>query len=250
MSNDGLMLSVVLPIYNEQDLLESTVTNLVHSLRSTGMAFEVILSQNGSTDRTSEIAETLARGLGEVRVIHYPQPDYGRAMQNGFLAATGHTLVNFSIDFIDLDFMQTAMSMMGSSDIVLGSKHLVRGTDRRTPLRRVGGQVFHHLVQGLFGLPVRDTHGIKALRRARVEELVQKCRYGGALFDTELILRAHRAGLVMKEIPVHVEEVRPSRSGVTRRAIEALIGLGQLRLTLWRERRDQVSAGEGQSRNG
>jgi glycosyltransferase involved in cell wall biosynthesis len=228
-------LSVVVPVFNEEDLLESTVENLIVSLKEIEPTFELILSQNGSTDHTSELAEQLAQKHVPVRVIHYPRPDYGRALQNGFIEAQGVFLVNFSIDFIDLDFLRAALPMLATYDIVLGSKHITPGTDRRPPLRRHGGRAFHWLVQGLFGLSVRDTHGIKAYRRDRVLGLIARCRQGGALFDTELILWAHRAGLRLREIPVQVEETRPSRSGITRRALESLMGLVRLRFVLWRE---------------
>ena len=96
--------------------------------------------------------------------------------------------------------------------------------------------MFHWGVQGLFGMPVSDTHGIKVYQRERVLDLIARCREDGVLFDTELILRAHKAGLRLKEIPVQAEESRPSRGDVARQAIEALIGLLRLRLALWRER--------------
>ena len=237
------MLSVVVPIYNEEELLESTAESLLVSLQDIEPAFELILSQNGSTDRTIELCEQLARRHAKVRVIHYPRPDYGRAMQLGFLAARGSVLVNFSVDFVDLEFLRTSLPLMATCDIVLGSKHLALGSDHRSPLRRLGGRVFHWGVQTLFGLPVRDTHGIKAYLRERVQSLIERCREGGPLFDTELILRAHRAGLRMKEIPVQVQESRPSRTGISRRALQALIGVARLRLALWQEARSSVSSG-------
>lgn len=232
---DGPRLSVIVPVFNERDLLVPVVEELLIRLGEVEPDFELILSQNGSTDGSAELADELAQRYAPVKVVHHPRPDYGRALQNGFVAARGDALAHFSVDFIDLDFLRAALPLLATYDMVLGSKHLVASTDRRPPLRRYGGRAFHWLVRMLFGLPVMDTHGIKALRRDHLQGLIARCREGGALFDTELILRAHRAGLRMKEVPVSVEESRPTRYGVTRRAVGALIGLARLRVALWRE---------------
>jgi hypothetical protein len=86
-----------------------------------------------------------------------------------------------------------------------------------------------------FGLGVSDTHGMKAMRREVVEPIVRRCRNGTDLFDTELVLRADRAGLVVAEVPVTVEERRPSRTPIARRIARTLVGLVRLRVQLWRD---------------
>ena len=88
-----------------------------------------------------------------------------------------------------------------------------------------------------FRLSVSDTHGMKLMRRASVEALARQCRTGADLFDTELILRAERAGLVVAELPVTVRELRPSRTPILRRAVRTLWGLVWLRVILFRESR-------------
>jgi hypothetical protein len=88
-----------------------------------------------------------------------------------------------------------------------------------------------------FGLGVSDTHGMKAMRRAEVVAVAEHCRFGTDLFDTELVLRAERAGLRVGEVPVTVEERRPSRTPIARRILRTLGGLVRLRVVLWREER-------------
>ena len=80
-----------------------------------------------------------------------------------------------------------------------------------------------------------DTHGMKAMRRTTVEPIVRRCRNGTDLFDTELVLRADRAGLEVAELPVTVEERRPSRTPIAWRILRTMVGLVRLRLQLWRE---------------
>ncbi len=200
-----------------------------------GVPFEVILAENGSQDSTPAIAKELALRDPRVRVLHLPSPDYGRAMREGFLASSGDALANFSVDFIDVEFLRRALSELARYDVVLGSKYLYRGLDRRPVSRRMGGLILSGFVKLLFRLPVADTHGLLALRRERVSPLVGRCRFGHEVFDTELIVRSHRAGLSIREIPVQVEEKRSSRLGASARARRMLVQLLKLRYALWRE---------------
>lgn len=79
------------------------------------------------------------------------------------------------------------------------------------------------------GLPVSDAHGMKAIDRAAVSPCVAASEMGGSLFDVELVLRAHRAGLTIHEQPVQVEEIRSPRTPVWRRSLESMRGLVRLR---------------------
>jgi hypothetical protein len=86
-----------------------------------------------------------------------------------------------------------------------------------------------------FGLKVSDTHGMKVLRRDQLAPIVSQCRFDGDLFDTELILRAERAGLFVAEMGATVRDTRPPRTPIIRRIPRTLAGLAKLRLALWRE---------------
>lgn len=219
-------------MYNESLLLEKVITQLIRDLRDLTDRFEVIISENGSTDGSARIADNLAAQFSELSVIHAPLADYGRALQRGLLAGKGQVLTNFSVDLVDLDFLRTSLPLLQDYDIVLGSKYLQPRHDRRPRLRHYPGLAYHWLVNLLLGLPVRDTHGIKVFVRERVASLIARCTTNGLLFDTELILRAHRQGLLLIEVPLVCEEIRPTRMKLTRLAFHALIGLIRLRIAL------------------
>jgi hypothetical protein len=76
---------------------------------------------------------------------------------------------------------------------------------------------------------------MKVLRRGPIEPIARACRSGTDLFDTELVIRADRAGLRVAELPVEVRELRPSRTPLLRRAARSAVGLVRLRITLFRE---------------
>jgi glycosyltransferase involved in cell wall biosynthesis len=230
------MISVVIPIHNEADYLPSAVDELLAELRSVPAAVEVILAENGSTDDTVAIAERLAASHRELRTLSLPEPNYGRAMRSGFAAAAGDWVVNFDIDYFSASFLREALAMEDSADLVLASKRIAGSDDRRGALRRAGTAVFNLLLRVLFRSKVTDTHGMKMIRKPVVDAILPFVRSTLDLFDTELVIRAERAGYRIREVPVVVEEKREARSSFLSRVPRTLVGIFRLRVRLWRER--------------
>jgi glycosyltransferase involved in cell wall biosynthesis len=232
--------SVVMPAFNEAEILGTSAKSVVDGLRERDESFELLIVENGSTDRTLEIAKGLADEFPEIRIEHRDEADYGRALRSGLLSACGDAVVNFDTDYFDLDFLEAAVTQVLASDgpaIVVGSKRGEGATDNRDPIRKLATLVFSTILRVVFGLRVSDTHGIKAMRRAAVEPYARICTFGQDLFDTELILRVERAGLHTAEIPVEVRELRPARSTFITRVPRTLRGLCRLRWALWKESR-------------
>ena len=242
-------ISVVMPAHNEARFLAPAVESVVAGLRARRAAFEVIVVENGSSDTTAAVADHLASAHPEVRALRSPAPDYGRALRTGFEAAGGDVVVNFDVDFVDLEFLDAAVESVASAArdrcpaIVVGSKRSRGASDDRGALRHAATAVFSTVLKVGFGLKVSDTHGIKLLRRAPLEAIVARCRFGLDIFDTELVLRAERAGLLVTERPVRVVETRPARTPITRRVPRTLAGLARLRCTFWSEGRPGAVVG-------
>jgi glycosyltransferase involved in cell wall biosynthesis len=229
-----MSISVVMAAYNEAEYLE----NAVRVARDGVGVTEVIVVENGSTDGTAELCLRLEREIQGVRVFSLPDPDYGSALRHGALMAKGDAIVNFDVDYYDLDFLEAAVARLHGPDdptIVIGSKRAPGARDERRWARRLITSAFSVVLRRGFGLHVSDTHGMKAMRRERVLPIVEQCRFGTDLFDTELVLRAERSGLVVVEIPVTVVEQRPSRTSVASRAARSVTGLVRLRVALWRD---------------
>jgi glycosyltransferase involved in cell wall biosynthesis len=227
-----------MPAFNEAEMLERSVAEVVDGMRARGAPFEVIVVENGSRDGTGAIADRLAEAIPEVRALHRSEADYGAALRAGLLAAEGDIVVNFDVDYYDLGFVLDASARLAQPDrpaIVVGSKRAEGADDQRSGLRRLVTSVFSAILRYGFGLRVSDTHGMKALRRAAVEPLARESHFGTDLFDTELVLRTERAGLLVVELPVVVVERRPSRSPIWRRVPRTVWGLVRLRVLLWRE---------------
>ena len=227
-----------MPAHDEAAFIGSAVREVAEGMRARG-PFEIVVVENGSTDDTAEVAKALTEDIPELRVLSLGAPDYGKALRMGFLAAEGEIAAFFDVDYFDLGFLDRAVALMEAPNgpaVVVGSKRGEGALDTRPWPRRMVTLVFSTILKVAFGLTVSDTHGMKVLRREPLVALAEKCRFGTDLFDTELILRAERAGLKAGEVPVIVQELRPSRSSIARRIPRTMANLVRLRIYLWKDR--------------
>lgn len=229
-------LSVVIPIHNEASYLPGALPRLRAELDALGEPYEIILAENGSSDGTDRVAAHLAAtDPDRLRVLNLPEPNYGAAMRAGFRAAAGQWVVNFDIDYFSGAFLRAALDRADTADLVLASKRAPGADDRRSRGRRLGTRGFNLLLRWLFRSRVSDTHGMKMVSRRVVEEIVPLVRSTLDLFDTELVIRAERAGYRIVEVPALVEEQREARSAFLSRVPRTLLGLVRIRRQLWRE---------------
>jgi glycosyltransferase involved in cell wall biosynthesis len=229
--------SVVIPIHNEAECLETEVAELVDEMEARDVDYELLLAENGSSDATPDIAERLAAANPRIHALRVPIPDYGFAMKTGMLAGRGAYVVNFDIDFHDVSFMLAAGDLLaGGAGIVVGSKLMKGAEDKRSPIRHVISYGFTTILRVLFDPHMDDTHGMKALRREVVQKYAPQTVMRQDIFDTELIIRARRGGVKVAAIPVTVEEKRKARSSIVRRIPRTMRALLRLRVILWKER--------------
>ncbi|MDX1448225.1 MAG: glycosyltransferase family 2 protein [Acidimicrobiia bacterium] len=221
-------LSVVVPVHNEAAFLPAALPALIEAVDSVTTDGEILVVENGSTDGTAAVASEL--GGEAVRVIQLSTPDYGEAMKTGFELATGDWIVNVDIDYFSADFFASVLA--SDADLVIGSKRDPDSDDRRPALRRLATAVFNLLLRTMFGSRVSDTHGMKGFRHHVIERFVPETVSRRDLFDTELVLRAERAGVPIEEVPVVVEELRSARSSLLRRVPRTLRGLWTVRRLL------------------
>ena len=229
-------LSIVVPVHNEEDVLQAAVADIVEQLDARGADFELILCQNGSTDRTQELADSLAEADPRVRVLHLTEPDYGAAMRAGMVAARGDSATNFDIDFYDADFLLRGDRLMDGYGIVVGSKIMEGAQDKRSLFRKLVSRVFTLTLRLLFDPNLDDTHGMKVVRKDVIERYLPRTVMTKDLFDTELVLRARRGGVAVRAVPVVVEEKRRPRLSIVRRIPRSIKGILRLRLLFWKER--------------
>ena len=190
----------------------------------------MLIVENGSTDGSADVVIALAQ-YPRLGLLELPTPDYGAAMRAGFLATGGDWVVNFDIDYF-------SGGVPRRCDIARGGRHRariqassgLRGPPLALPAAATWG--FNVLLRTVLASGVSDTHGMKAVRRRVVTEIAPQVVSTEDLFDTELVIRAERAGYRVVEVPVTVRELRESKTRLFHRVPRTLKGLWRIRRML------------------
>mgnify|MGYP005851585235 FL=1 len=205
-------ISIVIPIYNEEKILLKQINKLIKNLKRIHLRnYEIILVNNGSTDRTLFKAKRLAKKIKNLKVLEIKKPLYGEAIRLGFLKAKYNTVVQFDIDFFDFSFLKKGVQMKNKYPIIIGSKLHSQSKDKRPIFRILLSRLFSFFIKLILGYHGTDTHGIKIFNKKKTIFFIKRAVCDNHLFDTEVLLRAEKAGVPIKELPVSLKELRPSR---------------------------------------
>lgn len=221
-------LSIVIPVYNEEDILIQAVERMISELEKRNIAYEIILGENGSRDTTWKLVEELTQKYSQVRSIRVGKPgqgNYGLALKTGILSARGEWVLNDEIDIGNFDFYDSALKILSEEKgiaMVVGSKTLSSSDDKRPVLRRFATRCVNMLLRTLLGFKGTDTHGLKAWRRTLLEPLVRDCITERDIFVSEFVIRTERAGFMVKEIPIEIAETRAARIPLVKRVPHVL----------------------------
>lgn len=230
MASDTPHISIVIPVYNEEAILHAAVVDLRERLLPLEWSYEIILAENGSKDRTVAIAAELSKKYPEVRSLSAGEPNYGRALREGIRMARGDIVLCDEIDLCDTDFHRRAVELLesGELDMVIGSKLIAGAEDERPWARHAASLFYTGLLRTLLGFRGTDTHGLKAFVRSRLIEHVDACVVEKDVFASEFVIRAYRAGLRIREIPVRVMEKRPPSINLFKRVPNVLRSVAKL----------------------
>ena len=222
--------SIIIPVYNEEGILHSAVVDLIDRLQAFDWPYELLLAENGSTDATVKVGEELSERFPQVRIISLGEPNYGKALRERIFDARGEFVICDEIDLCDTDFYARAMAILesGEAELVVGSKVMEGARDDRPLFRRAGTKVINGMLRVSLGFKGTDTHGLKAFRRAPLVDIAHACLVDKDLFASELVIRAERAGVRIREIPVRVVEKRPPSIRLTKRVPNVLKNLAKL----------------------
>ena len=227
------LITIIIPVHNEAGFMGPALARIRGQLDAVASGYRIILVENGSADTTR--AEALAEAASDARlqVVSNEVADYGLAIRTGMETAPDEGwLVLFDIDYYSGAFVERVIEFEGKADAVIASKRAPGSQDNRPWIRRLATRVFNLALRTVVGSGLSDTHGIKAIRASVARALLPEVRLTKDLFDTELLLRAERAGYRIEEVPVVVEELREARSSLLRRVPRTLRGLVTLRRTL------------------
>ncbi|MFB6122694.1 MAG: flippase-like domain-containing protein [Haloferacaceae archaeon] len=232
----SVAVSVVLPAYNEEATIEETVETTIATLESflPADAFEVVVAEDGCDDRTPDIADRMAREDARVRHFHSDERlGRGGALERAFEAARGDVLVYFDTDLAtDMKHLEELVERVrsGEADVATGSRWMPGRRAERPAKRGVPSRGYNLLVRTVLRSGLRDHQcGFKALSREAFEALHEDVEDDHWFWDTELLVRAQRAGLSVAEFPVDWEPKGDTKVDLVR----DIFGMGSQILRLW-----------------
>ena len=230
--------SIIIPVDNEEGILESSITELTDELAERSWSYELILAENGSKDSTVALGQGIADRDPRVRVYSLGEPNYGKALREGILKARGEYVICDEIDLCDVDFYDRAIEALDSGvDLVVGSKRAAGARDRRPVYRRAATQILNGMLRVAVGFKGTDTHGLKAFRRDALLPIVDACVVDKDMFASEFVVRVHRSTHSWIEIPIDLVEKRPPSIHLFRRVPNVLKNIVRL-TTIIRFNRD------------
>lgn len=210
-----LKISIVIPMYNEEKIIEKTAEELLALCRTSLPEgtddYEIVFSDDGSRDNCAGIVRRLAEKDPHIRLCGTPENHgKGSAIRHGVLAATGDVVL-----YTDCDLaygteqpanMLRAMQSAGT-DLLIGSRAAGEdGYAGYTALRRLGSKGIHRIIRLGSGLSVSDTQtGLKCMRGDAAREIFSHCTTDGFAFDIEALMIAEKLHKTVSEFPVTVE---------------------------------------------
>ena len=230
----SLDVSVVLPAYNEATRLPPTIRRVAEFLATGGLAGELIVVDDGSSDGTvAEVTSLAAEGIPLRLLRHEANRGKGAAVRTGMLAATGATVLFSDADLsTPIEEVLKLIDALKQADVAIGSRAIDRGlVEVHQPWpREAMGRVFNVIVQAVVLPGLRDTQcGFKAFRLAAARSIFSRMQSDGFDFDVEVLLRARRSRLRIVEVPVRWRNSPDTRVSAVGDSLRMLRGLFRIR---------------------
>ncbi|MBI3079477.1 MAG: glycosyltransferase family 2 protein [Deltaproteobacteria bacterium] len=229
-------LSVVIPAYNEETRLPATLTRIAAHLKTLEVEAEIVVVDDGSTDRTAAVVQGLAGAIPGLRLDRHPENrGKGAAVRSGVLqAAGGYILISDADLSTPIEELDRFLPLLqAGADLVIGSRaHPASRILLHQPWHReMMGKLFNLFVRVLVLRGLKDTQcGFKALRAPTVRPLFARQRITGFGFDVEILYLARKAGLAIQEVPVTWINSPSSRVHLLKHPLGMLLDLFRIRL--------------------
>lgn len=205
-------LSVIVPIYNDRELIEEAIKKIDLFLKQHFQEYEIIIIESGSNDCADKVCDALERLHTSIKVIHEGERrGFGSAVRLGYGAASKELVVLMTVDLsFPFEAIQRAEQLFDRYDCVLS----YRPVDPRNLFRRIQSVVFNKLVKLTLGLRVRQVNsGFKMIRRSVAQNLPLESN--GWLIDSEIVYFLMRRNVPYIEIPVELVDRTEGNSSVS-----------------------------------
>jgi undecaprenyl-phosphate 4-deoxy-4-formamido-L-arabinose transferase len=224
--------SVIIPVYNEEKIIVKNTKRLVKFLNKLRTPYEIVVCDNGSSDRTAEKGEMLQRRFPKkVRFVKVPERGVGSAFKKAVRSASYNNLISIDMDLaVELDFIPKCLSLLKDASIVVGSKI---SSQERPFYRRLMSKVYIILTKLLLGLDFSDySIGAKSYRKNDIIGSISRIDRG-SFYVIELIYFAKQRNKKIVEVRTSCRDTRKSRFSLRN---EVLYRLKKLLILWFREK--------------
>jgi dolichol-phosphate mannosyltransferase len=207
-------ISIIIPCYNLENIVKTTVKNILENLEKFSDSFEILIVNDGSTDNTLEVIQDIKNNHECIHVITYSQnKGKGYAVKTGILQSIGSYIVFIDGDLdITSDAIQNYIEELNNFDLVIGSKSLQSSEIEIRQSRKILSDIFSSIVKFLTGLKIQDTQvGFKVGNGEDLRKIFKIMNIDGFAFDVELLVIATKLNLRIKEMPVKLKIMKSFR---------------------------------------
>lgn len=227
-------LSIIIPSYNEELRLPTTLDRIASYLQTDGRAAEVLVVDDGSSDHTAAVAESFRSRIPALRVIsNGVNRGKGYSVRHGMQEARGRIALFTDADLsAPIEEAGKLIAALETYDMAIGSRAMDRSliSVHESPFREFAGIIFNKIVRIILWLPFVDTQcGFKAFRRERCRILFEQQRIERFGFDPELLYLARHHGLRAVEIPVRWGHSPATKVSMWRDSIQMFIDVFTIR---------------------
>ncbi len=225
-------ISLVIPAYNEAIIIRKTIETALSFLERCGSDYELIISDDGSTDDTKKIVESMPRE--HLRCIgHFPNKGKGSAVREGILASSGEIVAYTDADLAyGIDSVGELLDKLESegTDLAIGSRKLhPEGYEDYPFIRLLASRLFSILTGLLAGFRFDTQCGLKAFTANAAKQIFSLCETDGFAFDFEVMMLAKGQKLTVAQLPVKIINHRDSKVAVLSDSIKMFIDIIKIR---------------------
>ena len=229
-------LSVIIPVHNEEKRIRPCLTRVQDYLELNNADYEIIVAEDGSSDRTVEIAQEYARFNNKIRINSSKERlGKGGSILKAIMNATKDNLMYIDVDMAsDISEIERMLLFIDAYDIVVGSR-LIRenlGRIKRPLSRKLFSNCYSLVCKALFNASINDFQcGIKLMKRnpTLILDVIPEIKTNNFAFDTDLLVKSLRHGLKIKEVAVQWEHKEGSKINVPKQ----IWFMGKDLLTIW-----------------
>jgi len=212
MQTGGKVLSVVVPMFNEEPTVGDVIRRLKNVLAATGFGQEVIVVDDFSSDKSVEVARK--QGVQVVRLKQHMGKGY--ALRAGFGKANGDLIATIDSDGSHLPEELPLLLLpiaQGKVDLVIGSRFLNSGEGTTKEINKIGNRIFNNLIKGLTGNSISDSQsGYRVMTRQVLKSM--HLNSGGYEIESEMLVKTTRKRFRIMEVPITYEQRTYGRSGI------------------------------------